>query len=198
MASKSYSGPVCYVGEAAAHTIDGSDAEAGWHYTAVVDEEAKQLAVDAAKAQVALWEKRASKRVVGRFVRDQLDAARRGLEAVEDASWEVPGEKLYLDSDTGKYRLASDSDESWHDRHHERFNLIAPGGNLGDPQDADSVRAAADHLDRLEQRLGESGLDEHEDDHIFQTPDEIAHARRFLAKHPARDVVRLTRLPRKS
>lgn len=32
-----------------------------------------------------------------------------------------PGKKLYLDDETGVYRAAAATDESWHDRHHQQF-----------------------------------------------------------------------------
>jgi hypothetical protein len=112
---------------------------------------------------------------------------------------EAPGEKVWLSQDGKTMRLAKAGDESWFERHHERYNIVAPGGNIGEPHDADAVEATEQHLDRLEQRLGESGLDPHESDHILTTPDQIMHTRRWLAAHPARNVQPVRRAdPRRS
>lgn len=178
-----YDGPVCYVGEAQAHTIDGEIADSGWHYTAVVDSERKQLAVDHAKAEVALWKKRASKPLIGTFAKEQLEIAEASLKSIEDASWEVPGEKLTLDKD-GTYHYATEGAKSHHEKHHKRYTLLALGGNIGIPETPEQVESALRHLDELEQRLSESGLDAHESDHIYTTPDEIAHLRRYLKQNP--------------
>jgi Transglycosylase SLT domain len=104
------------------------------------------------------------------------------------AEGEAPGEKLWMSQDGKTIRLAKDGDQSWHERHHERYNVIAPGGNIGDPHNADAVEATEQHLDRLEKRLAESGLDPHEADHIYTRPDQIENARRWLATHPNRSV----------
>lgn len=140
MPSKTYTGPICYVGQDQ-ETIDGRHVEGGWHYTVV-----------------------------------QTDQG------------EAPGEKLHMDEKTGAVRLADTSDESWHQRHHKRYAVIAPGGNVGDPHNADAVKATEEHLDRLEKRLSEQGLDPHEADHIYTRPDQIEHARRWLQTHPNRSI----------
>lgn len=108
---------------------------------------------------------------------------------VQTDQGEAPGEKVWMSQDGKTIRLAKDDDESWHNRHHKRYNVIAPGGNVGDPHDSDAVAATEEHFDRLEKRIGEQGLDSHEADHIYTRPDQIAHARQWLATHPSRNVV---------
>lgn len=121
-----YDGDVVYIGAGmSGASADGRELDPGWHYTVVTDDEAKEAALIAAQAQVALWEKRAA-RGGGQFTAGQLAKAKEALAEVEDAPFHIPGEKLHLeDSEDGslsRYRLATDADgRSWHDRKHSRF-----------------------------------------------------------------------------
>lgn len=121
-----YDGPVTYVGEDMT-SADGRDLDGGWHYTVIVDDDAKALAISAAEAQVALWDKRAASKLTGKFADEHLSQAQAALVAVEAASFHIPGEKLHLeDLDTDptqfRYRLATaDDTDSWADRKHQNF-----------------------------------------------------------------------------
>jgi hypothetical protein len=150
-----HDGPVCYVGEDGSATdINGELCDGGWHYTVVVDEELKKLAIDAAEAEVALWEKRAGRKGVGRFAQAHLDTARDNLAAVREASFEVPGEKLHLEDTEGgeesRFRAATSKDDrSWHDRKHQDFATF----QLEDQ--SDGIRVNPEELDFLQRALAE-------------------------------------------
>ena len=101
---------------------------------------------------------------------------------VEDENgneWPDPDHKLVCEEDG--YRDATADDVSHHDKHHQRYVIIAPGGNIGEPHNAESVEATHRHLDELEARIEEQGIDAHERDHILTTPGQIAGARRWLS-----------------
>jgi hypothetical protein len=138
-----YDGPLCFVGHdhVGSH---GEPLEGGWHYSCAVDEEAKQIALDHAKAHVELWERR-SKRLGGsRFVKGKLADAQEHLAYVEAASFEVPDRKLVLVSAPDKkpvYRFATESDVSHHEKHHEALAIMAVGGDVGKPQSAEAIAA---------------------------------------------------------
>jgi hypothetical protein len=91
------------------------------------------------------------------------------------------GHKLVVDPETGQFYDATDADSSHREKHHQRLVIVAVGGGIGEPQDAESIEATHRHLDDLEQRLGDSGLDPHERDHILTTPAQITGARRWLS-----------------
>lgn len=168
-----YTGPVCYVGndhEAA----DGRMLEGGWHYTVVQDTHSRELAIAAAKAQL----KRASKSLLpGRKA-----AAEQELADIEERAFEMPGEKLFLDAKTSKYRVAKDGDKSWHERHHKRLALVAPEGSIGQPETDEEYDAAHRHLNELEERMLTGGLDPHEHDHLLQTPGDVHTLRTWLER----------------
>lgn len=95
---------------------------------------------------------------------------------------DYPDRKLNLDPKSGEYSFASESDKSWHEKHHKRLVIIAPEGNVGFPHDAESVEATLRHLDQHEERIG--ALDPHEDGHMLSSPQEVAATRRWLKANP--------------
>lgn len=95
---------------------------------------------------------------------------------------DMPGEPLFLDHEIGRYRYATDSDASWHERHHQELTTIAVYGNMGEPRTAEEIEAAHRHLDQLEQRLTGEGLHEQESDHALTTPEDVQFMRRQLEK----------------
>lgn len=176
-----YTGPVCYVGhdhEAA----DGRILKGGWHYSAVVDEEAKQAAVSAAEANVAMWKTRTKRWTLGPLARRMQREAENVLTLVEEASFEIPGEKLSLDPKTGGYMLAGDGARSHHEQHHKRLVLIAPDGDIGQPRTDEEFNAVHRHLDALEKRISKRALDAHEHGHLNTTKQEIEVLRSRLKK----------------
>lgn len=99
----------------------------------------------------------------------------------------MPGEKLHLSEKTGKYRLATDKDKSWHSRFHQRLVTVAVDGNLAEIRTDEERDAAYRHLDALEKRLKKSGagLDPHEHDHMLRTIEDVAYMRRQLERRKA-------------
>lgn len=97
----------------------------------------------------------------------------------------MPGEKLHLDAKTRKYRLAGDEDTSWHVRHHKRLALVAPEGSLGEPKTDEEYEAAHRHLNDLEKRMLDDGMDDHEKTHLLQTPGDIHTMRTWLERSKA-------------
>lgn len=93
---------------------------------------------------------------------------------------QMPDRKLYLDEETGTYRFATDGDQSWHDRHHQRLTVVAVGGGLGEPRTPEEFEACHRHLDELEERIKAEALDPHERDHFLTTLEEVRVVRGWL------------------